>query len=210
MKPAVHIVDHPVVQHHLTALRDKLCPSSAFRSHMHVVSRILAVEATRNLPLVTTTVVTPLTDAKGKALSTPVPVLVPILRAGLGLMAGFEEILPLAATGHIGLYRDEEQKRPVQYLVRLPDMEDRSVIVIDPMLATGHSTVKAIDILIENGADPARIIAVCLIAAPEGIAVLHEAYPSIPVYTASVDSHLNENAYIVPGLGDAGDRLFDT
>jgi len=210
MTDHVFVSQHPVIAHHLALLRDKNCPSSQFRSHVRIISRLLAAEATRDLKTRDVSVTTPLTVTNGHVLATPTPVLVPILRAGLGLMPGFEDILPDAATGHIGLYRDEELKRPVQYLIRLPDVKGRAVFIIDPMLATGHSTVKAIDILIERGADPTLIKAVCLIAAPEGIAVVRQHYPQIAIHAASVDSHLNENAYIVPGLGDAGDRLFDT
>lgn len=205
------ISTHSVVKDRLARLRDKTAPVHEFRRYVHEISRALAYEASADLPTKSTTVETPLTTTQGQILSSDEPVLiVPILRAGLGLVTGLEALFPDAHVGHIGLFRDEETKQPVEYLVRLPKNLDRPIFVVDPMVATGHSTAKAIDVLLNAGAKIENIRAVCLIAAPEGVTYVHSVHPELRIYTASLDERLNEHAFIVPGLGDAGDRLFGT
>lgn len=202
---------HSVVKDRLARLRDKDAPVHEFRRYVHEISRALAYEASSDLPTKSTTVQTPITTTQGEILKSDEPVLiVPILRAGLGLVTGLEALFPDAHVGHIGLFRDEETKQPVEYLVRLPKNLDRPIFVVDPMIATGHSTAKAIDVLLEAGAKIENIRAVCLIAAPEGVEFVHNAHPDLRLYTAALDERLNEHAFIVPGLGDAGDRLFGT
>ena len=209
--PHFHLISHALIEDRLGKMRDKACPPAAFRAHMHDISRILAMEATRTLPVRDLTIETPLTETSVRRLHDgPAPLIVPILRAGLGLSHGFEDILPEADTGHIGLYRDEDTHFPVEYLVKLPKDLNRPIFICDPMLATGHSMEKTIDILLEHGAKADAITAVTLLCVPEGLAVIRQKYKTIPIYTAALDSHLNETAYIVPGLGDAGDRIFGT
>ena len=197
--PNLIIVDHPIVSDRLSRLRDKNASPQNFRCYLDECARILAVEATRFLTTQAKTITTPLTDMQGHVLARPTPLIVPILRAGLAFSNAFSEILPEADTGHVGLYRDEETKRPVQYLVKLPDQLDRPVFMVDPMLATGHSMIAAIDTLISAGAKAETMIACVLIAAPEGLAELRKAYPDLKVVTGAMDSHLNDHAYIVPG-----------
>jgi len=207
----VFVSKHPVVGDRLARLRDKNAAVHDFRRYVHEISQALAYEASATLPVRDQKVVTPLVEMVGQVLATEMPVLVvPILRAGMGLVSGFEALFPDYHMGHIGLYRDEETKRPVQYMTKLPKALNRPIFLVDPMLATGHSTAKAVEILLEAGAKISDIRAVCLISAPEGIAYVHSIYPDLAIYTAALDSHLNEHAYIVPGLGDAGDRLFGT
>ncbi len=207
----LHVSSHPVVFDRLAKLRDKDAPVHAFRQYVHEISQALAYEASADLPTRETTVTTPLVQTTGRILAHDNAVLVvPILRAGLGLVSGFQTLFPDYHMGHIGLYRDEETKRPVQYMTKLPRDLNRAIFLVDPMLATGHSTAKAVEILLEAGARMADIRAVTLIAAPEGVKYVHEVYPDLAIYTGALDSHLNEHAYIVPGLGDAGDRLFGT
>ena len=208
--PTLHVVDHPLVQHKLTHIRDKNCDKYSFRAYAREITQLLTYEASRELPVFQKEVETPIETARFPALKDEVPVIVPILRAGLGMSDGVEMLIPSAPVGHIGLYRDEETKRPVEYLVKLPPLEGRFVFVVDHMLATGHSSVKAVDVLVENGAKPEDIRLMVLVAAPEGVEVFSTAYPQIPIITAALDDGLNDNAYIVPGLGDAGDRLFGT
>jgi len=208
---ALHICDNPLLTDHLGRLRDKNCASADFKSYVEKISVMLAYEAARFLPSSAIDVETPLTTMTTQKLAyeTP-PLLVPILRAGLGLMKGFEQLYPDAATGHIGVYRDEKTKRPVEYLLKLPAHLDRPVFLLDPMLATGHSAIYAADLLIKKGAKPDQIIAVFMIAAPEGLKEFQSCHPEIVVICGALDSHLDDNAYIVPGLGDAGDRLYGT
>ncbi|MCB1538413.1 MAG: uracil phosphoribosyltransferase [Rhodospirillales bacterium] len=202
---------HPVVADRLARLRDKNASVHAFRAYVHEVSMALAYEASADLPTRECTVETPLEKTPGRMLAAAKSVLVvPILRAGLGLVSGFEALFPDCHMGHIGLYRDEETKLPVEYLIRLPRELDRPIFLVDPMLATGHSTAKAVEILLNAGAKLADIRVVTLISAPEGVEYVHGLYPDLPIYTAALDSHLNANAFIVPGLGDAGDRMFGT
>lgn len=207
----LHISKHPVVADRLTKLRDKDAAVHEFRQYVHEISQALAYEASANLPTRSQKVQTPMVETTGQVLAADLPVLVvPILRAGLGLVSGFQTLFPDYHMGHIGLYRDEQTKRPVQYMTRLPSEMNRPIFLVDPMLATGHSTIKAVEILLEAGAKLSDIHAVCLISAPEGVKAVHEVYPNLQIYTAALDSHLNEHAFIIPGLGDAGDRLFGT
>lgn len=170
----------------------------------------MGYEITRNLPLTTQPIETPLTTMDAPVLAGKKVAIVPILRAGLGMAQGLHDLMPSAREGHIGLFRDHETLKPVEYLVKLPEPEGRLFILVDPMLATGHSAVHACDVLNRHGVEDRSIRFLALVSAPEGVRVFHAAHPDIPVYVAALDSHLNENAYIVPGLGDAGDRMFGT
>lgn len=205
---ALHLVDHPVIRERLTRIRSVTSGTSEFREALHDVSRLLCYEVTRDLETTTIPVTTPLCETTGHRLARPV-VLVPILRAGMGLLQGFTDILGEASVGTIGLYRDEETLAPHRYHFRMPSaIDEAEVILIDPMLATGGSAGDAIDELKREGATRLRFA--CLIAAPEGVAAFTTRHPDVPVYTAALDECLNERAYIVPGLGDAGDRYFGT
>jgi uracil phosphoribosyltransferase len=174
------------------------------------ISLLMGYELTRPLPLTTRTIQTPICPMEAPILEGKKPVIVPVLRAGLGMAEGLEELMPAARVGHIGLYRDEKTHEPVEYLVRLPDAAGRIFIMVDPMLATGNSAKHALDVLVRAGAVPEMIRFMALVAAPEGVKVLLEAYPQVKIFVAALDKQLNEKAYIVPGLGDAGDRLFGT
>jgi uracil phosphoribosyltransferase len=203
------IVDHPLVQHKLTLMRQKNTSTKSFRQLLREISHLLAYEVTRNLPLTTTTIETPLCEMDAPVLGGKKLALISILRAGNGLLDGILDLIPAARVGFVGLYRDEETLKPVQYYFKVPtQLEDRVTIVVDPMLATGNSSVAAIDLLKKAGAE--NIIFLCLLAAPEGVARMKEAHPDVPVVTAALDERLNEHGYIVPGLGDAGDRMFGT
>jgi uracil phosphoribosyltransferase len=202
------ILHHPLVQRDLTLLRDKRTPSNQFRSILRRVSTLMAIEVTRQLPLRVISVRTPLAQANGYVLTRPV-VLVPILRAGLGLVGGFVEVLPDARVGHIGLYRDEQSLKPVDYYFKVPkNLKDAMVFLLDPMLATGGSLSAAISYLKKRGAR--TLVSVTLVAAPEGVKRVHKDHPEVPIYTCSLDKKLNSRGYIMPGLGDAGDRIFGT
>ncbi len=203
-----HPVNHPVILERLTRIRSVDSSTAEFRSALHDVSRLLCFEVTRDLETRQVNVVTPLEETGGHALARPV-VLVPILRAGIGMLHGFTEILKEARVGHIGLYRDEESHLPHRYYFKMPPgLKDAEVILIDPMLATGGSAADAVDELKREGAT--RIRFACLIAAPEGVAAFSDRHPEVAIYAAALDERLNEQAYIVPGLGDAGDRYFGT
>ncbi|MCK5763213.1 MAG: uracil phosphoribosyltransferase [Clostridiales bacterium] len=202
-------MDHPLIQHKLTLIRDKNTGSKEFRELVKEVSMLLAYEVTRDLPLEDTEVETPIQVTKSKTLTGRKLGIVPILRAGLGMVDGFLNLLPAARVGHVGLYRDPETLEPVEYYVKLPnDVNERELIIIDPMLATGGSANAAIGFLKNRGAEMIKFV--CLIACPEGIAAVQKAHPDVDIYVASIDEKLNDHAYIVPGLGDAGDRLFGT
>jgi len=208
-KGKVVVVDHPLVQHKLTQMRRKERSTEGFRRLVKELSQLLAYEITRDLPVTYETIETPLATMEAPVIEGKKIVFVGILRAGLGLLDGMLEIVPSARVGHIGLYRDHETLEAIQYYFKLPEgLEERDVILLDPMLATGHTAIAAIDLVLEK--KPRSIKFVCMVAAPEGIAALHEAHPEVPIYTAAIDSHLNEKGYIVPGLGDAGDRIFGT
>ncbi len=203
------VVTHPLVQHKLSLMRDKGTSTASFRRLLREISLLLAYEVTRELPMTTRRIETPLEEMDAPEIEGKKLALVSILRAGNGLLDGILELIPAARVGFVGLYRDPETLQPVQYYCKLPDhMEDRISIVVDPMLATGNSSAAAIDLLKKAGAKQIRFL--CLLAAPEGIARMKEAHPDVPIVTASVDSHLNDHGYIVPGLGDAGDRMFGT
>ncbi|MCE8009439.1 uracil phosphoribosyltransferase [Aestuariivita sp.] len=203
------IVDHPLVQHKLTLMRDRRTPTAVFRQLLREISQLLAYETTRELPLTTKSVETPLEEMESPTLAGKKLALVSILRAGNGLLDGVLELIPSARVGFVGLYRDEETLQPVQYYFKVPHgLDDRLVIAVDPMLATGNSSVAAIDLL--KGAGATNIRFMCLLAAPEGVARMKEAHPDVPIVTASLDRELNDVGYIMPGLGDAGDRMFGT
>ena len=203
------VVTHPLVQHKLTLMREVETSTAKFRQLLREISQLLAYEITRNLEMTTKTIQTPLCEMDAPLLDGKKLALISILRAGNGLLDGILELVPAARVGFVGLYRDEETLQPVQYYFKVPvGLEDRLVIAVDPMLATGNSSVAAIDLLKKAGATNIRFL--CLLAAPEGVARMKEAHPDVPIVTASLDSHLNEQGYIVPGLGDAGDRMFGT
>ena len=203
------IADHPLIQHKVTLLRDKNTGSKDFRELIQEITELLCYEATRDLPLCEVEVETPITITKSQVIAGRKLAFVPILRAGLGMVDGAIELVPAARVGHIGLYRDPETLKPVEYYCKLPgDIQEREVIVLDPMLATGGSAVDAISQI--KTRNPKSIKFMCIIAAPEGLKALTEAHPDVQVYCASLDEHLNDHGYIVPGLGDAGDRIFGT
>lgn len=208
--PSLHVVRHSVLEHTLTRMRDAACPPEQFSALMTTVGILLAVEITRDLPLAEVDVDTPITRMRARVLGGKAPVIVSVLRAGLALAEGLYHMLPMATRGHIGLYRDHATLRPVEYLRRLPDADGRFFILADPMLATGGSACHAVEVLQNHGVAMGDIIFAAVVAAPEGMARFAQAYPDVPVYVAALDSHLNENAYIVPGLGDAGDRTYGT
>jgi uracil phosphoribosyltransferase len=208
--PNLHIINHPLIQHKLTLMRKENTPKHAFRQLLREISLLMGYEITRDFPLTTTQIVTPLTPIHSPVIAGPNPAIVPILRAGLGMADGLLELIPEADEGHIGMYRDPTTKKPVEYLVKLPHANGRTFFLVDPMLATGNSAVAAVDVLLRHGVKPTDIKFMALVAAPEGMRVFNEKYAHIPVYTAALDERLNEDAYILPGLGDAGDRLFGT
>ena len=203
------VVTHPLVQHKLSLMRDRETPTAVFRQLLREISQLLAYEVTRNLPMTSRRIETPMQAMEAPVLAGRKMALVSILRAGNGLLDGILELVPSARVGFVGLYRDEATLEPVQYYFKAPDqLDERLVIAVDPMLATGNSSAAAIDLLKAKGATDIRFL--CLLAAPEGIARMKAAHPDVPIVTASVDERLNENGYIVPGLGDAGDRMFGT
>lgn len=203
------IVRHPLVQHKLTLMREKETSTAVFRQLLREISQFLAYEITDGLPMTTKRIETPVEAMDAPTLDGRKLALISILRAGNGLLDGMLELIPSARVGFVGLYRDEETLQPVQYYFKVPEfLEERMVIAVDPMLATGNSSVAAIDLLKKAGATNIRFL--CLLAAPEGVARMKEAHPDVPIVTAALDSHLNDHGYIVPGLGDAGDRMFGT
>jgi len=208
--PMLHVLDHPLIQHKLSIMRDKTTSTTQFRQLLREIALLMGYELTRNLPMTTKAIETPITAMQAPTIAGKKVAVVPILRAGLGMADGLLELIPAARMGHVGLYRDHETKRPVEYFVKLPEPEGRIFILVDPMLATGYSAASAVDSLNKRGVADKNIRMMHLVAAPEGVKVLTERHPKIPIYVAALDSHLNENAYIVPGLGDAGDRLFGT
>jgi len=205
----VHVIAHPLVQHKLTLMRSKETSTSTFRNLLSEISMLLAYEVCRDMPTTLTEIETPIAKTRAPMLDGKKIVIISILRAGNGILDGMLKILPSARVGHIGLYRDHQTLQAVEYFYKVPEsMGDRDAIVVDPMLATGNSAAAAITRIKASG--PKSVKFVCLLACPEGIAAFQKAHPDVPVYTAAVDERLNEKSYIVPGLGDAGDRLFGT
>ena len=205
----VHLIQHPLVQHKLTLMRRKETSTKNFRELVHEISAMLAYEITRDMPMQTIEIETPLETMTGKVIDGKKQVLVSILRAGNGFLDGMLNVIPGARVGHIGLYRDPATLQPVEYYFKMPsEMEERDIIVVDPMLATGNSAAAAVARLKQT--HPKSIKFVCLLAAPEGIATMQKAHPDVPIYTAAIDRELNDHGYILPGLGDAGDRIFGT
>lgn len=209
MEKKLHIMDHPLIQHKLKFLRDKNTGSKEFREIVAEISELMCYEATRDLTLTKVEIETPISKTMANVISGRKLAFVPILRAGMGMIPGVTNLVPAAKIGHIGLYRDPKTLEPVEYYSKLPsDISERDVVVLDPMLATGGSAIDAIRII--KSSKPKKIKFMCIIAAPEGLKALQDAHPDIDIYCASVDEYLNENGYIVPGLGDAGDRIFGT
>ncbi len=203
------IYDHPLIQHKLTMLRDKNTGSMTFRGLVKEIGMLMVYEMTRHLPLEEIEIETPITKMKAKTLSGKKLAVVPILRAGLGMVDGVLELVPAAKVGHIGMYRDPQTHKPVEYFSKLPqDLPEREIFVVDPMLATGGSASAAITLLKEKGAQNIRLV--CLVGCPEGVAFMQEQHPDVDIYLAALDEKLNDHCYIVPGLGDAGDRIFGT
>lgn len=205
----IHVIDHPMIQHKLTIMRKKETGSKDFRELLKEISLLMGYEVTRDLPLDDIEIETPICKTMAKKVSGRKLAIVPILRAGIGMVDGLQTLVPVAKVGHIGLYRNEETHVPVVYYCKLPeDINQRLVIVTDPMLATGGSVCDALSMLKERGCNNIRLM--CLVSAPEGIARVQKEHPDVDIYVAAVDDHLNKDAYIVPGLGDAGDRIFGT
>ena len=205
----VTVVDHPLVQHKLTMMRDGERSTKGFRELLNEIGMLLAYEVTRDLPLEPVTIQTPIQSMEGRRIAGKKLVLAPILRAGVGFLDGMLSLMPSARVAHVGLYRDPDTLQAVEYYFKSPsDLADRTVLVLDPMLATANSAVAAVERLKSRGARDLRFV--CLLAAPEGIARFQAAHPDVPVWTAAIDSHLNDHGYIVPGLGDAGDRIYGT
>ncbi|OCA81067.1 uracil phosphoribosyltransferase [Pradoshia sp. D12] len=205
----VYVFDHPLIQHKLTFIRDKNTGTKEFRELVDEVSTLMAFEITRDLPLEEVEIETPVSKSTSKTIAGKKVAIIPILRAGLGMVDGMIKIIPAAKVGHVGLYRDPETLKPVEYYVKLPaDVEEREFIVVDPMLATGGSAVDAISAIKKRGAKNIKFV--CLVAAPEGVKAVEEVHPDVDIFIAALDEKLNDHGYIVPGLGDAGDRLFGT
>ena len=207
--PNLFILDHPLIQHKLSHMRDRTTSTRTFRELLNELTLLMGYEITRDLPLTTEPIETPLCAMDAPVIAGKKVAVVAVLRAGLGMADGLMKLIPSARQGHIGLYRGADNQ-PVEYYVRLPEIEGRTFIVCDPMLATGNSGAHAVQVLLDRGVPVSAIRFLALVAAPEGVAAFQQRHPEVPVYVASLDSHLNENAYIVPGLGDAGDRIFGT
>lgn len=206
----LYVLDHPLIQHKLTLMRRRDTPTGLFRQLLREIALLMGYELTRPLPLTEEQIETPIASMRAPVLAGRKPVIVSILRAGLGMVDGLHELLPNAREGHIGLYRDPATRKPVEYYVKLPEPTGRLCILADPMLATGNSARRAADILNERGFADQNIRFMALVAAPEGVANFHKAHPAIQIFAAALDERLDDHAYIVPGLGDAGDRLFGT
>lgn len=203
------VIDHPLIQHKVSIIRDKDCGTKVFREVVDEIAMLMAYEISRDMPVEDVVIETPITKTTQKTLAGKKVAIIPILRAGLGMVDGILELIPAAKVGHVGMYRDEETLEPHEYFMKLPeDIDSRQLLVVDPMLATGGSAIMAIDSLKKRGASNIKFV--CLVAAPEGVKALQDAHADVDIYTAALDDHLNEHGYIVPGLGDAGDRLFGT
>jgi uracil phosphoribosyltransferase len=208
--PNLFILDHPLIQHKLSYMRDRDTSTRTFRGLLRELTLLMGYELTRDLPLTTRRIETPLQAIDAPVIAGKKLVIVPVLRAGIGMSDGLLELVPSARVGHIGVFRDPDTHLPVEYLVRLPDTIERTFILCDPMVATGNSAVHAVDVMKKRGVTDDQIIFLALVAAPEGVTVFHQAHPGVKLYVASLDDKLNDHAYIVPGLGDAGDRIFGT
>lgn len=208
--PNLYILDHPLIQHKLSHMREHDTSTRTFRELLREITLLMGYEITRDLPLTTRQIQTPLVTIDAPVIAGKKLAVVPILRAGIGMSDGLLELVPSARVGHIGVFRDPATHEPVEYLVRLPDTTDRTFILCDPMVATGNSAVHAIDVLKKRGVPDAQILFLALVAAPEGVKVFMDAHPNVKLFVASLDSHLDDDAYIIPGLGDAGDRIFGT
>ncbi|MEN8236706.1 MAG: uracil phosphoribosyltransferase [Pseudomonadota bacterium] len=206
----LHILDHPLIQHKLTLMRKQETEPGIFRQLLREISLLMGYEVTRQLSVQQTQIETPLMPMQAPQISDPEMVVVPILRAGLGMSEGLVQLIPTARQGHIGLYRKADTKKPVEYLVKLPDANDHVFILVDPMLATGNTACYALDTLIKHGVARTKILFMALVAAPEGIANISQNYGDVPIYLASLDQGLDKNSYVIPGIGDVGDRLFGT
>jgi len=205
----IHVLNHPLIQHKMTLLRAKETSSKDFRELLEEITLLMGYEITRDLPLEDVAVTTPVGETVGKRVAGKKVGIVPVLRAGLGMVGGMLSLIPTARVGHVGLYRDPATLKPVEYYCKLPsDITERDFIITDPMLATGGSAAAAITLLKEKGAKSIKLM--CIVAAPEGVRVVNESHPDVEIYTAALDDHLNDHGYIVPGLGDAGDRIFGT
>ena len=207
--PNLFILDHPLIQHKLTHMRDKTTSTRTFRELLREITLLMGYEVTRNLPLATRAIETPMASMQAPVIAGKKLAIVPVLRAGIGMADGLQELIPSARVGHIGLYRDENH-RPVEYLVRLPETGGRIFILCDPMIGTGYSAAHAVQVLKNRGVRGKDILFLALVASPEGVGVYQEQHPDVPMFVAALDDRLDKNAYIVPGLGDAGDRLFGT
>jgi len=208
--PNLRVHDHPLIAHKLSLMRDRDTPTILFRLLLKEIALMMGFEITRDLKLTVQAILTPVAPMQAPVIDGRTPSIVSILRAGLGMAEGLHELVPSACEGHIGIYRDPVTKRPVQYYCKLPDAKARPFILVDPMLATGHSAAAAVDLVKRHGVGDGDIRMMVLVAAPEGVRVMLERHPLVPIHAAALDSHLDENAFIVPGLGDAGDRLFGT
>lgn len=205
----VNILDHPLIQHKLTQIRQKETPTTQFRQIINEIGGLMVYEITRDLPLEQIEIETPVMKTKANVISGKKMVVVPILRAGLGMVDGILQMIPSARIGHIGIFRDEETLQPVEYFAKFPDgLEKRDIFIVDPMLATGGSAIAAINSVKQRGAKNIKLV--CLVGAPEGVKAVNDAHPDVTIYLASLDEKLNDKGYIVPGLGDAGDRIFGT
>lgn len=206
----LHVINHPLIQHKLSIMRNKETSSPNFRKLLYELTLLMGYELTRDLTVTYETIQTPLTAMQAPFVMGEEMAIVPILRAGLGMSEALLELIPTACIGHIGVYRDPKTKSPIEYMVRLPEAKNRLFLLVDPMIATGYSSAYSVDVLLKHGVKIGNIRFLALVCAPEGVKVFHDHHPEVPLYTAALDEKLNEKAYIVPGLGDAGDRIFGT